>query len=271
MVKHSFEGLMQMPNSTMLHAGMVGVNKVPIGCYCSVLRCGVVNTCIHTCLFDSLLSLILFIYILYSIIQSEVQFIIRSYIEQVMVYDLLQLLEAQPFPALQDLLLNVLGIGALKVCSLPVLTSGILCSKESIANNLAALEGIRITVAHVRDKLESLDIIEENLIGAGTTTSCKGPHDILFIIDVNVIADENETVDGKAGLLSKDNITDLFSKGFTIGLHSSQALSIDLESNPGGLADERSERIGDGEVGVLTELADLSSSKVSNHSLLAIS
>lgn len=158
----------------------------------------------------------------------------------------------------------------LEVCSLPVLSSGILSSKQRIANYLAALEGLCITVAHVRDKQETKNIIEEDLIGARATASCKGPHDILVIIDVNVVANENKTVDGEAGLLGKNNIAELLGKGFSIGLHSSEALSVDLEGDPGGLAHERSGSIGDGKTGILTELADLSSSKSSNHSLLEV-
>lgn len=188
-----------------------------------------------------------------------------------MIRDLLQLLKAQPFPAVQDLVLNLLWIGVLKIRRLPVLTSGILGRKQRIANNLATLDGLSIAVAHIRDKLESENIVEEDLISARAATSCKCPHDIPVIIDVNVFADENETMDGEARLLGKNNIADSFGKGFAIGLHRSETLSVDLEGDPSGLTDERSESIGDGEAGILTKLADLSSSKCSNHSLLTIS
>lgn len=180
----------------------------------------------------------------------------------------LVVLESQLGPAGQDLLLERLRIRVLKVSRLPIPTRGILARKEGIGDGLASPSRRTIAMRHVRDKWESGDVLEESLVHVWAAAGGKGPHDVLALIYVNVIAHQNEAVDGDASLVAEDDVTDLLSKLGWRGFHLTQSSRVDAQGDPGHLRLERCERVGDGKALLLADFADLGGGERADEGML---
>ena len=112
---------------------------------------------------------------------------------------------------------------------------------------------------HVWNKGEPAHIVEEDLVKVRSAACRESPHNILSVVDINVVAAEDQPVDGVAGLAVKDQVADLLGEFFRGGLHFPQLCGVDSQSDPGHLGLEWREGVSYRESSLLTDLADLGS------------
>lgn len=184
------------------------------------------------------------------------------------VYLLLQLGESKRLPVLQDLLLNALRVGILEVASLPVLARRVFHRQQRITYNLASLDGIAVSIAHKGNESEAENLLEEDLVQVGTAAGGEGPQHVLVVVNVNVVAHEDEAVHGEAGLDVEDEVADLLCELLAGGLEGAELGGVDLEDGPGGVGEPGAGGLGDGEAGVLADLADPGGGEDSEHGVL---
>ncbi len=101
-------------------------------------------------------------------------------------------------------------------------------------------------MAHIRNELESLHIVIEDLVRARSAPRRKRPHDIFTLVHVNIILDENETMNEETGLGSENEITYALRKVLRVRVHSAQLLAVNLKRNPCHLAFGWCKRVFDG-------------------------
>lgn len=160
---------------------------------------------------------------------------------------LLASLEAHRFPVRQHLVFDLLGVTLLEARRFPVPARRILLGHQRIADHLAPPHGAVRTLSIVRNQREGPHIVKEGLVVLGTAAGAKGPHDILAIVDINVVAHEDEAVDGVARLVVEDQVADALAQRFAVRLQGAQRGGVDAQRYPGHLRLEGREGVGDGE------------------------
>lgn len=156
----------------------------------------------------------------------------------------------------------------LEIGWLPVSSGRILGGHEGIRDHLPTHGGGSIAMRHVRDKWEPPYVLEESFIETGTAACREGPHDILAIVDINVIADQDQPVDGVPSLVVEDHVPNPLGEFFRGRLHCAKPGRINTQGNPGHLGFEGGKGIRHRKSALLADLADLSGRQRSNQGVL---
>lgn len=78
-----------------------------------------------------------------------------------------------------------------------------------------------------------------SLVHPRTAAGGERPQDILSVINVNVVADEHESVDGLSGFLVEDEVADPLPELGTVGLHTAEFGGVHAQSYPCDLGFKR--------------------------------
>lgn len=123
-------------------------------------------------------------------------------------------------------------------------------------------------MAHEGNESEAENLLEEDLVQVGSAPSGEGPQHVLVVVNVNVLAHQDQAVHGEAGLDVEDEIADLLCELLAGRLEGAQLGGVDLEDGPGGVGEPGARSLDDGEAGVLADLADSSGGEESEHGVL---
>ena len=90
----------------------------------------------------------------------------------------------------------------------------VLCVHECIAYRLPTSRTVILTTAvrHIWCHRKSWNIFNDMLIRTQSTSHHKGPHNILEVIHVHVVADQDDPVDQHAAFVVEEDLTQLFQK-----------------------------------------------------------
>lgn len=112
---------------------------------------------------------------------------IRSSVQAKKCLEFLFLAKSHLSPVIQDLFLQLLGIRTLKVCRYPIPASCVFSRHKSIRNNFTTHGLGMCPVTHVWNQWETAHIFKEGFVRAGTTSCRERPHDVLAIVDVDIV------------------------------------------------------------------------------------
>lgn len=143
-------------------------------------------------------------------------------------YLLLQLGKSKRLPVLQHLVLHGLRVCVLEVARLPVLARCEFHRQQRITHNLAALDGVTVSIAHEGNESEAENLLEEDLVQVGPASSGEGPQHVLVVVNVNVLAHQDQAVHGEAGLDVEDEVADLLCEFLAGRLEGAQLGGVDL-------------------------------------------
>ena len=113
-------------------------------------------------------------------------------------------------PLAIHLVLQHFWVAGLEACRLPSSSGRIFIQQQRVTDNLSSLHRTVSTMSVVRNQRERARVWVKNFIIARPASSRKGPHDVLAIINVDVVANKDQSVDRVSYLIAKYNVPNLF-------------------------------------------------------------
>lgn len=176
----------------------------------------------------------------------------------------------QGLPLSEHFLLQLFGVRLLKASRIPELTCGIFHRQQGIRDDLSALPRLAVPVTHIWNERVSHDILVEILVEPRTAARAEGPRHVPEVLDVDVVAHEDEPVDHEAALGVEGDVAHLARELPGGRLHLAQLLRVHLQDHPRDLRLERGPRVLDGQPLGLEEESYLSCGQWADHGMLTL-
>lgn len=144
-------------------------------------------------------------------------------------------------------------IRGFKVDASEAISFRILHEQQTIRYDLSPTFLVALAMGHVRRQRHRRHIVKDVLILDGAAPSCKGPHDILEFVNIDIIPNNQDSIHKHGRLVVKQQVAELCTKVLGVGLQLAEAIRVHLEGTPRRVRLKRRKRIFNREPMLLTE------------------
>lgn len=133
-----------------------------------------------------------------------------------------------------------------KIRLLPIPSPFILHWQETATYALSSLHGVPWPVRHVRHQGKPPHILDHPFVHPRTAAWGVRPQHLLEVVDVDVVADDEEALDDGGRACGEEGARDMHAEVFRIGVQGGQEGGVDLQGRPDAVGLEGEKDVFDG-------------------------